>query len=31
MELQFSGEVWYWGGPAPFPFVTAPDEACGAI
>jgi hypothetical protein len=31
MELQFSGEVWYWRGPAPFHFVTAPDEACGAI
>jgi Domain of unknown function (DUF1905) len=26
MELQFSGEVWEWRGPAPFYFVTVPDE-----
>ena len=31
MELRFSGELWYWRGPAPFHFVTAPDEACGAL
>lgn len=26
MELEFSGEVWEWRGPAPFFFVTVPDE-----
>lgn len=26
MELEFSGEVWEWRGPAPFYFVTVPDE-----
>lgn len=26
MELNFTGEVWYWRGPAPFHFVTVPDE-----
>lgn len=26
MELKFSGEIWYWRGPAPFYFVTVPDE-----
>ncbi len=25
MDLQFSGEVWYWRGPSPFHFVTVPD------
>ena len=24
--MRFSGEVWYWRGPAPFYFVTVPDE-----
>ncbi|WP_235556699.1 DUF1905 domain-containing protein [Microbacterium sp. GCS4] len=24
MRLSFSGEVWYWRGPAPFHFVTVP-------
>ena len=31
MELQFRGELWYWRGPAPFHFVTVPDEECGAL
>ena len=31
MELRFTGEVWYWRGPAPFHFVTAPDDASGAL
>ncbi len=26
MDLEFSGEIWYWRGPAPFYFVTVPDE-----
>jgi hypothetical protein len=26
MDLQFSGEVWYWRGPAPWHFVTVPAE-----
>lgn len=25
MELEFSGEVWEWRGPAPFYFVTVPE------
>jgi hypothetical protein len=28
MELDFSGEVWFWKGPAPWHFVTVPDEDC---
>ena len=26
MGLEFSGDVWHWRGPAPFYFVTVPDE-----
>lgn len=26
MELEFSGEIWQWRGPAPFYFVTVPEE-----
>jgi len=31
MDLDFSGEIWFWKGPAPFHFVTVPDEDCAAI
>ena len=31
MEFDFSGELWFWRGPAPFHFVTVPDEACAEI
>lgn len=31
MELSFSGEVWYWRGPAPFHFVSVPEEECDDI
>ncbi|ADL46855.1 MULTISPECIES: DUF1905 domain-containing protein [Micromonospora] len=31
MELAFSGEVWFWRGPAPYHFVTVPDEQSAAI
>lgn len=24
MTFEFSGEVWYWRGPAPFHFVSVP-------
>ena len=26
MDVEFSGEVWEWRGPAPFYFVTVPEE-----
>lgn len=26
MDLTFSGEIWEWRGPAPYYFVTVPDE-----
>ena len=31
MELTFTGELWFWKGPAPHHFVTVPDEQCGAL
>lgn len=26
MDLEFSGEVWFWRGPSPFHFVTVPED-----
>jgi hypothetical protein len=31
MNLEFSGEMWFWKGPAPWHFVTVPDAECGAL
>ena len=31
MDLEFSGEIWFWRGPAPWYFVTVPDEECGKL
>ncbi len=28
MTLEFTGEIWFWRGPAPWYFVTVPDEQC---
>ncbi|MBC8066495.1 MAG: DUF1905 domain-containing protein [Chlorobia bacterium] len=26
MTIDFSGEIWFWKGPAPFYFVTVPEN-----
>jgi Domain of unknown function (DUF1905) len=26
LDLQFSGDIWHWRGPAPFHFVTVPED-----
>jgi hypothetical protein len=31
VDLEFSGEIWFWKGPSPFHFVTVPDEECEAL
>lgn len=31
MELEFAGEIWHWRGPAPFHFITVPEEASAEI
>lgn len=28
MVLEFSGEIWYWRGPAPWYFITVPERQC---
>ncbi|WP_344154582.1 DUF1905 domain-containing protein [Nocardioides koreensis] len=28
MDLEFSGEMWFWKGPSPWHFVTVPEEDC---
>jgi hypothetical protein len=31
VDLEFSGVVWEWRGPAPYFFVTVPDEESALI
>ncbi len=31
MRVEFSGEIWFWRGPAPWYFITVPDEQCGTL
>jgi hypothetical protein len=31
MDLEFSGEIIHWRGPAPFHFVAVPEEPSAAI
>jgi hypothetical protein len=31
LSLEFSGKIWEWRGPAPFYFVTVPEEESHAI
>lgn len=31
MEFEFTGELWFWRGPAPHHWVTVPDEECQLI
>ncbi|MDQ1746761.1 MAG: hypothetical protein QOD07_1024 [Frankiaceae bacterium] len=31
MDLEFSGEVFFWKGPAPWYFVTVPEAESDAI
>lgn len=28
VDIEFSGEIWFWKGPAPWHFVTVPEEEC---
>jgi hypothetical protein len=28
MDVRFSGEVWFWKGPAPWHFITVPEADC---
>jgi hypothetical protein len=31
MDLEFTGEIWHWKGPAPWYFVTVPEEGCADL
>ncbi len=31
MDLQFRGEIWFWKGPAPWHFLTVPEEDCDEL
>jgi len=31
VDLTISGEIWHWRGPAPFHFVTVPDDEAAAL
>ena len=31
VDLTISGEIWDWRGPAPFHFVTVPDDDAAAL
>jgi hypothetical protein len=31
MNLEFSSEMWFWNGPAPWHFSTVPEEECGDL
>jgi hypothetical protein len=28
MQIEFSGAIWFWKGPAPWYFVTVPEQLC---
>lgn len=28
MKIEFNGKIWFWKGPAPWYFVTVPEEQC---
>ena len=31
MRIEFTDEIWTWRGPAPFHFVTVPEDDCAAL
>jgi hypothetical protein len=31
MNVEFSGEMWFWKGPSPWHFITVPEEECAEL
>lgn len=31
MNWEFSGEIWHWKGPAPWYFITVPEDECSDL
>ena len=30
-EWEFTGPIWYWRGPAPYHYVTVPEDVCEGL
>jgi hypothetical protein len=31
MHIEFNGKIWFWKGPAPWYFVTVPEEQSSTL
>jgi len=31
MDVEVTGEIWHWRGPAPYYFVTVPEDASSRL
>jgi len=31
MKIEFNAKIWFWRGPAPWYFVTVPEEQCSDL
>ena len=31
LRSEFAGQIWSWRGPAPYHFITVPEEVCAGI
>jgi Domain of unknown function (DUF1905) len=31
VDLEFSAELWQWRGPAPFYWLTVPEDGCASV
>lgn len=31
MQLEFTGEIWFWRGPSPFYFITVAEDECDLL
>lgn len=31
LQIEFAGEIWCWRGPAPYHFITVPNDGCAQL
>jgi hypothetical protein len=31
LQIEFAGEIWCWRGPAPYHFITVPNDGCNCV
>jgi hypothetical protein len=31
LTFEFTGDIWHWRGPAPFHFITVPEDASAQL